>query len=51
LDGSEGKGIGTQDLAFWNDARKYGYRCAVDCGVLVGHFDYNGSFGQKGVVW
>lgn len=51
LDGSEGRGIGTQDLAFWTDARKYGYRCAVDCGVLVGHIDYNGSFGPKGMVW
>ncbi len=50
-DGSEGKGIGTQDLTFWSDARKHGYRCAVDCSVLVGHLDYNGSFGPKGVVW
>jgi hypothetical protein len=32
-------GVGTQDLAFWTEARKYGYRCAVDCGVLVGHYD------------
>jgi len=32
-------GCGTQDLAFWAEARKYGYRCAVDCGVLVGHYD------------
>lgn len=32
-------GVGTQDLYFWADARKYGYRCAVDCGVLVGHHD------------
>ncbi|HSZ58555.1 MAG TPA: hypothetical protein VK797_23005 [Tepidisphaeraceae bacterium] len=35
------EGVGTQDLAFWGEARKYGYRCAVDCGVLVGHFDSN----------
>jgi len=34
------EGVGTQDLAFWTDARKYGYRCAVDCGVLVGHYDH-----------
>lgn len=34
------EGVGTQDLAFWADARKYGYRCAVDCGVLVGHYDH-----------
>lgn len=32
-------GVGTQDLYFWSDARKYGYRCAVDCSVKVGHFD------------
>lgn len=35
--GSEG--VGTQDLYFWGDARKHGYRCAVDCRVLVGHYD------------
>jgi hypothetical protein len=32
-------GISTQDLVFWADARKYGYRCAIDCGVKVGHYD------------
>jgi hypothetical protein len=32
-------GVSTQDLYFWTDARKYGYRCAVDCGVKVGHYD------------
>lgn len=37
--GLEGHGVGTQDLIFWNEARKLGYRCAVDCGVLVGHLD------------
>lgn len=51
LDGSEGMGIGTQDLHFWGDARKYGYRCAVDCGVLVGHHDHSGAFGPKGFTW
>ncbi len=35
------EGIGTQDLFFWGDARKHGYRCAVDCDVLVGHWDAN----------
>lgn len=35
--GSEG--VGTQDLYFWADARKYGYRCAIDNSVLVGHYD------------
>jgi hypothetical protein len=33
------EGFGTQDLAFWSDARKYGYRCAIHGGVLVGHWD------------
>jgi hypothetical protein len=32
-------GLGTQDLYFWGDARKYGYRCAIDCSILVGHYD------------
>ena len=35
------EGVGTQDLYFWSDARKYGYRCAIDCDVLVGHYDHN----------
>lgn len=33
------EGIGTQDLYFWGDARKHGYRCAIDCAVTVGHYD------------
>jgi hypothetical protein len=33
------EGVGTQDLFFWGDARKYGYRCAIDCSVKVGHYD------------
>lgn len=41
LNGSEGQGIGTQDLYFWGDARKYGYRAAIDCSVKVGHYDLN----------
>lgn len=32
-------GVSTQDLYFWADARKYGYRCAVDCSIRVGHYD------------
>jgi hypothetical protein len=43
---SPAEGVGTQDLAFWGEARKYGYRCAVDCDVLVGHLD-----ATTGVVW
>jgi hypothetical protein len=38
------EGIGTQDLYAWGDFRKYGYRCAVDCGVLVGHYDQTNDF-------
>lgn len=50
-DGSEGRGIGTQDLSFWSEARKYGHRCAVDCDVLVGHWDQEGAFGIKEFMW
>jgi hypothetical protein len=32
------EGVGTQDLYFWEDARKYGYRCAIDCSIKVGHY-------------
>lgn len=35
------EGVGTQDLYMWSDARKYGYRCAVDTRVKVGHYDYS----------
>jgi hypothetical protein len=51
LNGKDGQGIGTQDLTFWNDARQYGYRCAVDTGCKVGHIDITGDFGPKGFVW
>jgi hypothetical protein len=40
------EGVGTQDLAFWSEARKYGYRCAIDNRVLVGHFD-----SESGINW
>jgi hypothetical protein len=40
------EGIGTQDLYMWGDARKYGYRAAVDCACLVGHLDP-----ASGIVW
>ena len=46
LTGAEGQGVFTQDLYFWGDARKYGYRCAVDCGVKVGHYDH-----VNDIVW
>ncbi len=34
------EGVGTQDLYFASDARKCGYRFAVDCDVRVGHHDH-----------
>jgi hypothetical protein len=33
------EGVGTQDLYFWGDARKYGYRTAVDTSIAVGHYE------------
>jgi hypothetical protein len=51
LNGSEGQGVGTQDLYFWGDARKYGYRCAIDCSVKVGHYDLEGRFGQPDMMY
>lgn len=39
LNGTEGQGVGTQDLYAWSDFRKFGYRCAIDCSVKVGHYD------------
>jgi hypothetical protein len=39
-------GVSTQDLAFWSKARKWGYRCAVDTRVKVGHIDI-----QTGMIW
>jgi hypothetical protein len=40
------EGVATQDLYFWGDARKHGYRCAVDCDVRVGHYDV-----ANDIVW
>lgn len=45
LNGKDGAGVGTQDLVFWADARKHGYRCCIDCSVRVGHYDYDGKLG------
>lgn len=39
-------GIATQDLYFWGDARKFGYRCAIDCSIRVGHYDH-----QNDITW
>lgn len=44
-------GVSTQDLYYWSDARKYGYRCAVDCSVKCGHYDYKGDFGPPDFTW
>lgn len=44
-------GVGTQDLAFWAGARKYGYRAAIDCAVKVGHYDMDGAFGTPDFMW
>lgn len=38
-------GVSTQDLYFWGDARKNGYRCAIDTSVKVGHYDLDGKRG------
>jgi hypothetical protein len=38
---SSTEGVGTQDLYAWGDFQKNGYRCAIDCSVLVGHYDVN----------
>jgi len=40
------EGTGTQDLYFADDARKHGYRFAVDCDCLVGHHDHT-----TGITW
>jgi hypothetical protein len=41
----------TQDLYAWEDFRQYGYRCAIDCNVLVGHYDFDGLFGPPDTMW
>lgn len=43
---ADATGVGTQDLYAWGDFRKHGYRCAIDCGVKVGHLDI-----QNDIVW
>ena len=51
INGVNGPGIGTQDLYFWGDAQKFGYRCAVDCKITCGHYDLEGKFGPPDTVW
>jgi hypothetical protein len=48
---ADATGVGTQDLYAWSDFRKFGYRCAVDCDVLVGHYDLAGTFGVPDTTW
>lgn len=43
---SSTEGVATQDLYFWTHARKHGYRCAVDCSILVGHYSI-----EEDIVW
>lgn len=43
---SDSDGVCTQDLYFWMEAKKHGYRCAVDCDVRVGHYD-----SKTGINW
>lgn len=48
---SAAEGVATQDLYFWNDAFKHGYKAAIDCSVRVGHYDLEGKFGPADTVW
>ena len=49
--GVNGEGVGTQDLVFASEARKAGYRCAVDCSIKVGHYDLKGDFGPPDTMY
>jgi hypothetical protein len=51
LNGKDNQGMSTQDLYLWGDLRQYGYRCAIDCSVKVGHHDLKGDFGIVDMVW
>lgn len=44
-------GVSTQDLYFATDARRCGYRFAVDTSILVGHYDLDGKFGPPDTMW
>jgi hypothetical protein len=45
------EGVGTQDLYFWGNARRLGYRCAVDCGTVIGHYDFEGKYGEPDTTY
>jgi hypothetical protein len=49
--GLNGEGIGTQDLVFCGEARKLGYRFAVDTSVKSGHYDLAGNFGPPDTMY
>jgi hypothetical protein len=51
LNGKDGIGVGTQDLVFFGEARKHGYRSAIHCGVKVGHLDLKGDFGVPDTMY
>lgn len=44
-------GVSTQDLSFWQNARPFGYRCAVDVDCKVGHYDLAGQCGPPDTMW
>jgi hypothetical protein len=48
-----GKGptVMTQDIYFYENAGKIGYRFACDTRVRVGHYDYSGSYGPEDTIW
>jgi hypothetical protein len=48
---SKANKVTTQDMYFWEDARRAGHRCAVDCAVKVGHLDAGGEVGPAGTIW
>lgn len=41
----------TQDLYFFHDAGKFGYRFACDTRIKVGHYDFEGKFGPSDTFW
>jgi hypothetical protein len=41
----------TQDLYFYENAGKLGYRFACDTRIHVGHYDYEGKCGPADMVW
>ena len=39
-------GMSTQDMSFWMEASKHGYKCGVDCSVKVGHYEK-----ERDIIW